>query len=214
MPENNIHTSKQKPFIPPATSPTELTTYIGTPPIKLSLLVVLARLGVYALTLFIRLVDHESGSRRYNNRKDRRHVLAVPSKDTSHSNNSYRQHQIGPQLPIRPARSGSYRTSYRTLDFHIPGNLLLLELDIFFRHLEDTVCRTWQDFVISPKFSGRWQGPSMRLLDQRKHLSSALTGNLFDYLGWNSVVYSKFSIEVLILLPVLLQARRTNWPDL
>ena len=54
----------------------------------------------------------------------------------------------------------------------------------------------------------------MRLLDQRKHLSSALTGNLFDYLGWNSVVYSKFSIEVLILLPVLLQARRTNWPDL
>ncbi|MHA6600765.1 hypothetical protein ACX3UO_02390 [Corynebacterium coyleae] len=26
------HTAKQKPFIPPTTSPTELTTYIGTPP--------------------------------------------------------------------------------------------------------------------------------------------------------------------------------------
>ena len=34
MPENNIHTVKQKPFIPPTTSPTELTTYIGTPPTK------------------------------------------------------------------------------------------------------------------------------------------------------------------------------------
>ncbi|HAT6406727.1 TPA: hypothetical protein JAJ71_002426 [Corynebacterium striatum] len=32
MPENNIHTAKQKPFIPPTTSPTELTNYIGTPP--------------------------------------------------------------------------------------------------------------------------------------------------------------------------------------
>ncbi len=33
MPENNIRSVKQKPFTPPATSPTELTTYIGTPPL-------------------------------------------------------------------------------------------------------------------------------------------------------------------------------------
>ena len=33
MPENNIRSVKQNPFTPPATSPTELTTYIGTPPI-------------------------------------------------------------------------------------------------------------------------------------------------------------------------------------
>ena len=32
MPENNIRSVKQNPFTPPATSPTELTTYIGTPP--------------------------------------------------------------------------------------------------------------------------------------------------------------------------------------
>ena len=32
MPENNIRSVKQKHFTPPATSPTELTTYIGTPP--------------------------------------------------------------------------------------------------------------------------------------------------------------------------------------
>ncbi|MHA6602281.1 redoxin domain-containing protein [Corynebacterium coyleae] len=29
------HTAKQKPFIPPTTSPTELTTYIGTPPLNM-----------------------------------------------------------------------------------------------------------------------------------------------------------------------------------
>ncbi|CAB0580912.1 transposase-like protein [Corynebacterium diphtheriae bv. mitis] len=34
MPENNIRSVKQKPFTPPTTSPTELTTYIGTPPKK------------------------------------------------------------------------------------------------------------------------------------------------------------------------------------
>ena len=32
MPENKIRSVKQKPFTPPTTSPTELTTYIGTPP--------------------------------------------------------------------------------------------------------------------------------------------------------------------------------------
>ena len=32
MPENNIRSVKQNPFTPPAASPTELTTYIGTPP--------------------------------------------------------------------------------------------------------------------------------------------------------------------------------------
>src|SRR5699024_9974499 len=32
MPDNNIRSMKQKPFTPPATPPTELTTYIGTPP--------------------------------------------------------------------------------------------------------------------------------------------------------------------------------------
>ena len=31
MPENKIRSVKQKPFTPPTTSPTELTTYIGTP---------------------------------------------------------------------------------------------------------------------------------------------------------------------------------------
>ncbi|CAB0989174.1 hypothetical protein FRC0493_00902 [Corynebacterium diphtheriae] len=35
MPENNIRSVKQKPFTPPTTSPTELTTYIGTPPVML-----------------------------------------------------------------------------------------------------------------------------------------------------------------------------------
>lgn len=34
MPENKIRSVKQKPFTPPTTSPTELTTYIGTPPKK------------------------------------------------------------------------------------------------------------------------------------------------------------------------------------
>ncbi|WP_133062414.1 hypothetical protein, partial [Corynebacterium diphtheriae] len=32
VPENNIAEVKQKPFTPPTVSPTELTTYIGTPP--------------------------------------------------------------------------------------------------------------------------------------------------------------------------------------
>ncbi|TBX15504.1 hypothetical protein BUW94_10080, partial [Corynebacterium diphtheriae] len=34
VPENNIAEVKQKPFTPPTVSPTELTTYIGTPPRK------------------------------------------------------------------------------------------------------------------------------------------------------------------------------------
>lgn len=33
VPENNIYETKQKPFIPPTSPPTELTTYIGTPPL-------------------------------------------------------------------------------------------------------------------------------------------------------------------------------------